>query len=65
MGGGCTGVPMGVATVGWGGATGRWGAIVGGGGQQWGGGGGGSSTSKNRCSHHKYKTPKLFELKQS
>ena len=26
---------------------------------------GGSSTSKNRCSHHKYKTPKLFELKQS
>ena len=29
------------------------------------GGGVGSSTSKNRCSHHKYKTPKLFELKQS
>ena len=61
MGGGCTGVPMGVATVGWGGwgATGRWG------GASSGGGGGGSLTSKNRCSHHKYKTPKLFELKQS
>ena len=62
-------MPMGVATVGWGGgwgATGRWGAIVGGG-QQWGGGlgVGGSSTSKNRSSHHKYKTPKLFELKQN
>ena len=51
---------MGVATVGWG-ATGWWGAIVGGGSAV----GGGSSTSKNRCSHHKYKTPKLFELKQS
>ena len=51
----------------------------GGGGQQWGGGngvmgGGGniggstvgvSSTSKNRPSHHKYKSPKQFELKQS
>ena len=35
-----------------------------------GGGGGGStvglsSTSKNRPSHHKYKSPKQFELKQS
>ena len=24
-----------------------------------------SSTSKNRASHHKYKSPKQFELKQS
>ena len=57
------GVPMGVATVGWGGGgqQGGGGAIVGGSAV----GGGGSSTSKNRCSHHKYKTPKLFELKQS
>ena len=32
----------------------------------WGGGGGGGvSTSKNRSSHHKYKFPKQFELKQS
>ena len=33
MGGGCTGLPMGVATVGWGwgGATGRWGGNSGGG----------------------------------
>ena len=52
---------MGVATIGWG-ATGRWGGNSGGVSS---GGGGGSSTSKNRCSHHKYKTPKLFELKQS
>ena len=44
------------------GATGRWGGNRGGSAV---GGGGGSSTSKNRCSHHKYKTPKLFELKQS
>ena len=28
-------------------------------------GGGGVSTSKNRPSHHKYKSPKQFELKQS
>ena len=44
---------MGVATVGWGGGGNS------GGGQQLGGWGG------LRCSHHKYKTPKLFELKQS
>ena len=40
----------------------------GGGGQRLGGWstvGGGSSTSTNRSSHHKYKTPKRFELKQS
>ena len=46
----------------------------GGDGQQWGGGqqrgGGGSKagvslTSKNRPLHHKYKSPKQFELKQS
>ena len=62
-----------------GGATARWGveAIVGvgggggGGGATRGGGGGGGgvgggvvSTSKNRPSHHKYKSPKQFELKQ-
>ena len=37
-------------------------------GQQRGGGGGNSggvSTSKNRPSHHKYKSPTQFELKQS
>ena len=28
-------------------------------------GGGLSSTSKNRPSHHKYKSPKQFELEQS
>ena len=38
------------------------GAIVGG--QQL-GGGVGSSTSKNRSSHHNYKSPKQFELKES
>ena len=36
---------------------------------QWGGGGGStvgvSSSSKNRPSHHKFKSPKQFELKQS
>ena len=47
--------------VGVGGQQGGGGAIVGGVSS----GGVGSSTSKNRCSHHKYKTPKLFELKQS
>ena len=35
----------------------------------WGNSGGstveGSSTSKNRPSHHKYKSPKQFELKRS
>ena len=48
--------------TGWGGATARWGveAIVGVVGE-----GGGVSTSKNRPSHHKYKSPKQFELKQS
>ena len=53
----------GVATVGWGGWGGNRavGAIVGGSAV----GGGGSSTSKNRCSYHKFKTPKLFKLKQS
>ena len=60
-------MPMGVATVGWGRGGGGnravGGSIVGG--SAVGGGGGCSSTSKNRCSHHKYKTPKLFELKQS
>ena len=49
----------------WGGVQQRVeGAIVGGGG----GGGstvGVSSTSKNRPSHHKYKSPKQFELKSS
>ena len=47
-----------------GGATARWGveAIVGVGGQQ---GGGDVSTSKNRPSHHKYKSPKQFKLKGS
>ena len=55
---------VGDSRVGGGGATGRWGAIVGG--QQW-GVGGVSSTSKNRPSHQKYKyeSPKQFELKQS
>ena len=58
----------------------QWGGVnsaVGGGGgeegfgQYWGGGGGGGSTlgmsltSKNHPSHHKYKSPKQFELKQS
>ena len=38
MGGGCTGVPMGVATVGGWGATGRWGGNSGG--SAVGGGGG-------------------------
>ena len=33
--------------------------------QQWVGGGGGGSISKNRPSHHQYKSPKQFELKQS
>ena len=49
------------ATLGWG-ATARWGveAIVGVGGQKR----GCVSTSKNRPSHHKYKSPKQFELKQ-
>ena len=49
-----------------GGAKARWGggggANSGGGGQQ---GGGGVSTSKNRPSHHKYKSPRQFELKQT
>ena len=49
-------------------------ALVGGGGvakARWGGGGGGEpivggvSTSKNRPSHHKYKSPRQFELKQT
>ena len=49
---------------GWG-ATAWWGAV----GAIVGGGGGGStvgvsSTFKNRPSHHKYKSPKQFELKQ-
>ena len=35
---------------------GVWGAIV---------GGGGGSASKSHPSHHKYKSPKEFELKQS
>ena len=50
----------------------QWGAEAtawwGGGGGNSGGGGstvGVSSTSKNRPSHHKYKSPKHFELKQS
>ena len=43
------------------GATARWGgeAIVGESTME------GSSTSKNRPPHHKYKSPKQFELKQS
>ena len=44
-------------------------SAVGDGGNSGGGGGGVnsgvSSTSKNRLSHHKYKSPKQFELKQS
>ena len=40
----------------WGGGNSAMGAIV--------GGGGVFSTSKNRPSHHKYKSPKPFELKQ-
>ena len=49
--------------MGWG-ATARWG---GGGGGNSGGGStvGVSSTSKNRPSHHKYNSPKQFELLQS
>ena len=39
--------------------------IVGVGGQQRGGGGVSTSTSKNRPSHHKYKSPRQFELKQT
>ena len=61
---------MGGATAQWegqprsGGATAQWG----GGGWWWGAIGGStvgvSSTSKNRPSHHKYESPKQFELKQ-
>ena len=59
---------MGLPTVGWGGKQ-----RSGGKGverqQYWGGGstvwGGWSSTSKNHSSHHKDKSPKLFELNQS
>ena len=49
-------------TLGWGGATARWGVGAIGGATV-----GVSSTSKNRPSHHKYKyeSPKQFELKQS
>ena len=60
----CTG-----GRLGGGGNTGGGGnSAVGGGG--WGNRGegptvGASSTSKNRSSHHKYKSPKQFELKQS
>ena len=52
----------GVGNSGVGGAAARWGegAIVGRGSTL-----GVSSTSKNRPSHHKYKSPKQFELKQS
>ena len=42
------------------GSTGMWGNVVGVGVNS-----GVSSTSKNRPSHHKYKSPKQFELKQS
>ena len=44
-----------------------WGQQRGGGGSNSGGGPtvGASSTSKNRPSHHKYKSPKQFELKGS
>ena len=38
---------------------------AGGWGQKWGSTVEGSSTSKNRPSHHNYKSPKQFELKQS
>ena len=59
-----------------GGGGGCTGGLMGRGGQQCGGGGGGvivgrgstvgvSSTFKNRPSHHKYKSPKQFELKKS
>ena len=58
--GGNTGLRV---TARWGGGGGGGGAIVGLGGQR--GGGGGVSTSKNRPSHHKYKSPKQFELKKS
>ena len=46
----------------WGGnsAAGAWGTKVGV--NIW---GGGSSNSRNRSSHHTYKSPKQFELKQS
>ena len=51
----------GCALVGWGQQRGGgMGAIVGGGSTV-----GVSSTSKNRPSHHKFKSPKQFELKQS
>ena len=57
---------MGAALGGGGGGQKRGG---GGGGANSGGGGGGStkgvSTSKNRPSHHKYKSPRQFELKQN
>ena len=56
------GVGEGVGNSRAGGATVRWGlgAIVGGGSTV-----GVCSTSKNRPSHHKYKSQKQFELKQS
>ena len=61
-GGGLMGKGVVGATVGWG-ATSQWGgvgAIVGGGSIVR-----VSSTSKKRPSHHKQKSPKQFELKQS
>ena len=51
-----------------GGNTGLGGQQRGGGGGNSGGGGstgGGGLTFKNRPSHHKYKSPKQFELQQS
>ena len=45
--------------MGWGVTARGGGAIVGGSTVE------GSSTSKNRPSHHKYKSPKQFELKRS
>ena len=57
-----TGLGGGNSAVGVAAIVGVWG---GGGVNRGGGGGGFVSTSNNRPSHHKYKSPKQFELKQS